>query len=482
MKKIIYICLFSILMIPTNTQAKKLKAYLSYYTFNTPEQEPYLETHISVIGNTVKYVKNSANKYQGSIGITLLIKQDDKILAAEKYNLLSPELTDTLTINSNFIDQKRFKLENGKYTFELNIVDNNNTQNAEIVKQDFEIDFKKSTIAFSDILFIESYSKSDKKNQFNRNGFEMLPFVNNFLPTNVGKLIFYTEIYNTQLVAPNESFLLNCYIQNADGMKNLSNYTTSKKIISKDVYVLMNEYDISLLPSGNYYFLVELRNKNNEIIASKSNFFQRSNKALTGDISNIAGIEFDNSFAAKYSKEELKENIKSLNPISIQSEKDYVKTLLANDDEVQMRQYLIYFWEKRHPGESAVKWADYETQVKIANSKFGSPYTKGYDTDRGIIFLKYGPPNNIRFNDMDNQAYPYEIWHYYKIATFSNRKFVFFSPDNIKNEMVLLHSNLTGERNDPQWKYKILARSMKYSDEDDMTNYYGKRLDADFNE
>jgi hypothetical protein len=45
-----------------------------------------------------------------------------------------------------------------------------------------------------------------------------------------------------------------------------------------------------------------------------------------------------------------------------------------------------------------------------------------------------------------------------------------------------LHSNLTGERNDPQWKYKILARTMKNADDTNDADYYGQRLDADFNE
>jgi GWxTD domain-containing protein len=482
MKKILLICTLAIFVLPITSEAKKLKAYLSYYTFNTPEQEPYLETHISVNGNSVEYTKNKKNLFQGSIGITIIIKQDELIISAEKFNLLSPELTDTTNIASNFIDQKRYKLPNGKYNFELTIVDNGNEKNKEVVKQDFEINYEKNKISISDIILLESYAKASANKQFNRNGLEMIPFVNNFLPTNVSKLIFYSEIYNTQLLTANETYLLSYYLQNANGSNKLSNYTQNKKVLAKDVIVLLNEFDISLLPSGSYYVVVELRNRNNEIIASKSNFFQRSNKALSGDISSISGIAFDNSFAAKYNKEEMIENIKCLAPISIQQELDYTKTLLANDDETLMRQYLIYFWEKRHPGESAIKWAEYEEQVKIVNAKFSSPFTKGYASDRGYIFLKYGAPNNIRFNDMDNQAYPYEIWQYFKIKTFSNRKFVFFSPDNIRNEMVLLHSNLVGERNDPQWKYKIMARTMKYDDDNTDADYYGKRLDLDYNE
>ena len=481
MKKLLAVFVFLWISSINISEAKNLKAYLSYYTFNTPDNSPYLETHISVIGNSVKYTKLKNNSYQGSIGITILIKQEDKIIKADKLNLLSPELLDTLQA-SNFLDQKRFNLPNGKYTLQLIIQDNNNLSNKDIVTQDFEMNFPVTSINISDIVFLESYKKASTNNQFSRNGMEMIPLVNNFIPTNLSKLTFYAEIYNTQKVAPNESFLMSYYIQNAEGLNKLGTFVQQKKIVSQDIIILLNEFDITLLPSGNFYLVIEIRNRNNEVIASKSNYFQRSNKSLGGDISSIAGIDYDNSFVAKYTKEQLIENVKCLYPISNQNEKDYTTTLLANNDDVQMRKYLIYFWEKRYPGESAIKWAEYEQQVKIVNEKFSSPYTKGYESDRGIIFLKYGAPNNIRSNDFDNRAYPYEIWQYYKVKTFSNRKFVFFSPDNIRNEMVLLHSNLVGERNDPQWKYKILARTMKNVEDTGDADYYGQRLDADFNE
>ncbi len=481
MKKLTYLFVFSLLLISVEVDAKNLKAYLSYYTFNTPDNQPYLETHISVLGNSVQYIKTKSNTYQGSIGLTILIKKDENVVKAEKFNLLSPEFPDTLNLK-NFIDQKRFNLVNGKYTMQIIIQDNNNTANKDIVNQDFEINFPENSINLSDIVFLESYTKSTTNNQFNRNGYEMIPFVNNFLPTAVNKLSFYAEIYNTQKIAPNESFLLSYYIQNAEGLNKLNSFVQQKKINSKEIIVLLNEFDINLLPSGNYYLIVEVKNRNNEIIASKSNYFQRSNKSLGGDLSTISGISYDNSFAAKYNKEQLIENIKCLAPIVNQNERDYTKSLLANKDDIQMRQYMIYFWEKRNPGESAVKWAEYEQQVKLVNEKFSTPYQKGYDTDRGIIFLKYGPPNNIRTNDFDNRAFPYEIWQYYKVKNFSNRKFVFYSPDNIKNDMVLLHSNLVGERNDPEWKFKILSRSMKNADDTIDSDYIGQRLDTDFNE
>jgi GWxTD domain-containing protein len=467
-----------------NVEAKKLKAYISYYTFNTPENKPFVETHFSIIGSSVEYKNIKAGTYQGSIGITIIFKKGTEIVSADKFNLLSQEIIDTTKVDFIFLDQKRTSLPNGKYTMELTITDNNNAKNTESVSQEIDIDYNDKKINSSDIILIESYSKSNTNDAFTRNGYKLLPIVNNFIPTNITKLTFYHEIYNTQKISPNESYLLDYYIQNAEGLNKLNSYSLAKKVLSKDVIVTLSEFDISLLPSGNYNLIVELRNRNNEIIESASTFFQRSNKALGEDVNDFTKINVDNSFASKFSKQEIKDYIKSLNPISTTNEITYVKTLLAVDDETQMKQYLVYFWQKRFPGSAEQEWLTYKTNVDLVNEKYGSRFTKGYDTDRGVTYLKYGPPSVIRSSDFDNKAYPYEVWHYYKVKQFTNRRFVFFSPENIKNEMVLLHSNMFGERNDPNWKYKILSRTMKYSEDErsEDLEYFGQRLEADYND
>lgn len=467
-----------------NAEAKKLKAYISYYTFNTPENKPYVETHFSIVGSSVEYKSIKPGIYQGSIGITIKFKKDNEIVSADKFNLLSQELTDTTKVDFIFLDQKRTPLVNGKYIMELTITDNNNIKNTESVTQEIIINYDEKKINSSDIILLESYAKSKTTDAFTRNGFKLLPIVNNFIPTNITKLAFYHEIYNTQKISPNESYLLEYYIQNAEGLNKLNSYSIAKKVLAKDVIITLSEFDINLLPSGNYNIIVELRNRNNEIIESASTFFQRSNKALGEDINDFTKVNVDNSFASKFSKEQTKEYIKSLNPISTTNEISYVKTLLSVDDEIQMKQYLVYFWQKRYPGSAEQEWLIYKTNVDLVNEKYGSRFTKGYDTDRGVTYLKYGPPSVIRSSDFDNKAYPYEVWHYYKIKQFTNRRFVFFAPENIKNEMVLLHSNMFGERNDPNWKYKILSRTMKYSDEErsEDLEYFGQRLEADYND
>ena len=486
MKAITRLLLFIFILTQANSSyAKKLKANFSYYTFNTPDGKPYIETNISILASSVNFTKLTSGKYQASVKVQVrFYLKENELKSVENYNLLSTLVTDTNQTQFQFIDQKRYPLANGDYTISLTLQDNNEVENKVSLKENFKIDFPDALINFSDIALLESYTKDQSNSVYNRNGYALIPMVDNFYPTNFHQLKFYNEIYNTQKLAPNEQFLLSYYIE-FDGGAKLNSFIQQQKITAKNVIVNLGEFDISDLQSGNYNLVIELRNKMNEVIASKKCYFQRSNKSLGKDLDKVTSLEINNSFAANYSLSQMKEHIACLKPISTQNELAYEKTLMANLELNQMKQFLVYFWTKRNPADAVNAWSKYENEVKKVNNTYSSKITKGYDTDRGYVYLKYGAPNVIRNSDMNVKAFPYEIWHYYKVGNFTNKRFVFFSPDNLKNEMVLLHSDLYGERYDPQWKYKILSRSMKNNPDEvepNSNDSFGDKLDADYND
>ena len=118
-----------------------------------------------------------------------------------------------------------------------------------------------------------------------------------------------------------------------------------------------------------------------------------------------------------------------------------------------MRRFFYSFWSNRSPDPEAA-WVAYRKEVVKVNKLFGCRVMKGYETDRGYVYLKYGPPNTMmdRFNEMD--AYPYTIWHYYRAGKYTNRRFVFYQPDLVSNCLVLLHSEVPGEIQNPRWNQK----------------------------
>ena len=113
------------LFLTSSLYSKNTQAYLSYATFYSPADGPYIETYLSVVGKSVEFVKNANGKFQATVQISMVFRQNDIIKDFKKIDLFSPEVEDTGKIDFAFIDQQRFLLPNGDYNVEIQILDKN---------------------------------------------------------------------------------------------------------------------------------------------------------------------------------------------------------------------------------------------------------------------------------------------------------------------------------------------------------------------
>ncbi|NVN95160.1 MAG: GWxTD domain-containing protein [Bacteroidetes bacterium] len=485
MKKYLFFTFFiAFILYANDTQAKKLQADLSYASFYSPEHGPYIETYLSVYGKSVYFVKNKNGKYQATIEITMLFKQNDSIKDFKKYNLYSPEAQDSLNVNFNFIDQQRFTLANGNYTYELIIADKNSSIQPYRINQDILIEYSQNQVNMSGIELIESFKKTEIPNIVSKSGYDLIPYVSDFYPENTKKITFYSEIYNIEKnYGKAEAFLVTYYIESYETMKLMSNLVQKKREQSKPVNVFFGEFDISKLPSGNYNLAIEVRDKFNKVLALSKLFFQRSNPSIRFELKDIANLEVEETFAGKFlDKDSLVDYIKSLYPISTDLEKTFINDQLKEMDLKTMQQYFFNFWLQRNTVSPENNWLAYQKEVEKVNFNYSTKVRRGYETDRGRVYLQYGAPNEIVDKPFDAGAslkdggygsIPYQIWHYYKLNNQSNKKFVFANPDLALNDYSLIHSDALGEINNPNWTRK-LSRNNDVNQEEDSQYDKGK--------
>ncbi len=479
-KSFILIILIAVAMAGYPAKTPFLQAQLFYSKFYTPADGPYLETYLSVVGNSVSFVKNETGKFQGTIEITMIFSKDGKVANFDKYELLSPEVDDTTTINFNFLDQQRFTLPNGIYDYEIQIRDKNSLAEPFKTNQTVEINFAEGVISISGIELLQKYSKSTETSIITKSGYDLVPYVYTFFPDKVNSLKFYTEIYNTQKVLGEEGkFLVNYFIESYETQRQLADFVRFKRETAKVVNIILAEFEISKLPSGNYNLVIEVRDTKNEIITNNKVFFQRSNPDVEANYSDFAGISTENSFVTKITnRDSLMEYIRSLDPISSEIEKTYVKYQIekANAGLDVMQRYFLNFWLNRDEKNPELAWKQYLTNVELVDEQFGYPGKKGgrkgYDTDMGRIYLKYGPPNTITDRPYDASgsgmtinnggsstasagSVPYQIWHYYTLNNQRNKKFVFANPNLAAYDYVLIHSNVPGEINNENWQSEL---------------------------
>jgi len=427
---------------------------MTYATFNSPEG-PYVETYLSIAGNSVRWVKQSDGKYKATVNVLMTFKDKDQIKAYKKYELNSNEIPDTAHLNFQFIDQQRFQIANGTYKFEIQLSDKNKTAEAVPYSQTIGVDFPADKPSMSGVEMITSYSKTETPTALSKSGYNLIPNMYNFYNDDDAKLGFYAELYGLDKVIPQgQMFLLSYHIECFENNLRLNDFAKSRRETPKPVNVLLADVNIKDLSTGNYNLVIEARNANNEVLLSKKVFFQRTNPNATYSVTQLASTDVKGTFAEKIvNADTLTEYIKSLYPVSTGYEKDYIRYQLKKADLATNQKFFYSFWSQRSSTEPEKAWIAYNQQVKIAQEHFASTIKKGYETDRGRVFLEYGPPNAREGHYAEPNTYPYEIWQYYTLNNNQrNKKFVFYSPDMVTADFILLHSDAIGEQYDPTWK------------------------------
>ena len=460
MKKVLATLMITLLVATGMAQVKMLKPYLSTTVYNAPGLTPYVENALAIECRSAVYKEFEPGKFKATVEITTIFKQDDKVCDYSKIALDSPEVTDTAAIDGAFIDQQRFSLPNGEYEMEISVIDLN--QPNSIPSHDVvnvKVDFPENTPAISDILLFDNYTKAGQQSACTKSGLDFLPRVYPFYGQNDDKLKFYAELYNSDQLYDEGQYLVCYYIETGESSSMMSEFSFKHRFDVSKANILLNSIDIKDLPSGNYYLVIEMRDRSNALICSNSAFFQRSNPSVSYDLADLAGVNIANTFVNDITDiDTLRRYLNYLDPVCSETERNYISGLVRTTDVKTMQQFLLNFWCSRSPIAPQQAWNDYLAAVKRVNMSFGTTGYPGYRSDRGYVFLKYGQPDKIVESPNEPNAYPYEIWHYYAVANQRNKRFVFMSKDESTNDYHLIHSDVVGEVNNYRWQLEIYSR------------------------
>ena len=107
---------------------------------------------------------------------------------------------------------------------------------------------------------------------------------------------------------------------------------------------------------------------------------------------------------------------------------------MAKDDEYQairnaptpedQRRLFLDFWNERDPSPGTVRneqMEQYYFRVAYANERYSRFHDRGWNTDRGEIFIVFGEPDYVENHPFNYGTRPYQIWNYYG----QGRRFIF---------------------------------------------------------
>lgn len=438
---------------------QQLNAVLSYNTYCTDKLEPYVEFTFLVDGQSVKYVPTENGKYQAGVKIDISFEQKDSVIKKLDFLLLSDEFDDSTTAEKpDFADIQNVLIPNGEYFLRFTIKDSNSSVKPFVYIDHVAPNFTDGQISTSNIALLNKLLPQEEGNPFNKYGYCMIPLFHNFVPESMFSLPFFAEIYNTEkTLGYNESFVVRTYIENASDHRLASPQLIAEKSFkTAPVNIFIHQFNVYNLPSGNYNVVMEILNQDSTTLLTNKSFFQRSNPQMKLNIENYNNINIENTFVAKINDLKVLQNyVGSLYPIANTVEQDFFVTRMKTIPLDKLQRFFYSFWLTRNASDPEGEWKKYQAKIDFVQEKYGSKQVKGFRTDRGRVYLQYGPPNNITEAPYDPNMYPYEIWHYYNMGEQNDIRFVFYDPDLVSNDYILIHSNAIGEPKDSQWKLKL---------------------------
>jgi GWxTD domain-containing protein len=128
--------------------------------------------------------------------------------------------------------------------------------------------------------------------------------------------------------------------------------------------------------------------------------------------------------------------------------------ILGKLTDVGKENYLKQFWRERDDDLSTpeIPFRDELLQrYRYANQYFSTNVdrTDGWNTDRGRIYMKYGPWERLDDRQSPLVGNPYQIWRYYSLK--EGKYFVFYDWSG-SFDYRLVHSNVPGEIFNQQWE------------------------------
>ncbi len=460
MKSLKRVILFLIL-ITTFTQGKgKLTFEFNYARFKLDSVNTYLE--IYYLFHQKDLTEFTAQNNSQKIGAIMHIQILDSLqhyVVNYKFKILSPfrKMISSQKLR-NIIGAIGFDVPKGKYILTITATDLGDTTRQKDYSEKIKVHpFHNNIISVSDIEMCSNIrSSNNKKSIFFKNNYEVVPNPSLIYSSKMPVLFYYTELYN---------LLEDHYKSDLVMIKRVLN--SHNKVVYQQVkpisragnsVVEVGVINLKKFSTGAYTLIVGLSDTSKGIgsAATQQFYYYNPTKLDTSGNAMLSKQPYLSSEYGVMSEDDCDLLFDECKYIANKNEKKmyaHLKTLDAK------RKFLYNFWLRRDPDLSTPVnefKKDYLKRIKYVNEHFSTLNKIGYKTDRGRVYLIYGPYDEIDRYPSEANRKPYEIWRYNSIE--GGVIFVFGDLGGY-GDYELLHSTKKGEYHDYNWKRRIISNA-----------------------
>jgi len=312
-------------------------------------------------------------------------------------------------------------------------------------------DYTSSQLTISDIEFTVRLGQAASQNRFVKNGLQVIPNPLRLYGLNIHPMSFYAEVYGlsepTGPAGEQNTYTRTVYIEglNVDH-RHVFEDRIKKPIRATNDLIAIGNLNPLIIPSGDYHLYVEITDDATGQRAVRRKPFQIYSEVQALEADELSTINMTAEVAIRLRNE--------ITWLATPAELDEFDLL----DPEGKRTWLINFWTARDmtPGTPENEYREAILQrFDHANDNFTTPtQPEGWKTDQGRIWIKYGQPDEVEPHMMEGNK-PWVEWIYYRLDEQGRKMFIFADTSGGFGSYILFHSDVTGERQNPQWREEL---------------------------
>lgn len=406
---------------------------VDYGDFYFDDTRSSLEIYFRIDRSKFKLLLDSvSNEFVGKMGLKIEIeeKSGKKVDSLSYTTSFRVRRNEPLSQKYYLFDVYPFELTPGEYNVFIRSTDLHSDVSDSIILPVYIRDFHNKPSASAIMLAISS-DTSSIQSPFIHAGRKMLPAPDGLFDLNTPNLFYYLEFYLPH--DETKPYIIRTTITSSNGA---SKSFESQRVMLGYASAYINGFSISSLADGKYELTVSLLDTMNYIVATASKLIEIR------------------KYPAKIESEEKTSDIEMIKGIlTYLLAPDQLRIFNELDDNAK-KLFWERFWMKNDTSvgttENEIR-DEYVNRWHYVNAMFSDGNdTPGWRTDKGRIYLIYGPPDNIERHGLESGCDPYERWDY-----FSLRGGTFFIFSDRMGRSKLVHSNAQGEISDQYWRDRI---------------------------
>jgi len=428
------------------TPPKSFRLNLDYAKFRYDNENTYLEIYYAFYPYFLTY-RWSGEKYRTGVQLRMRLKNNEtNTYLFDERSGLQVDAADTTEATSRFpfVTQAGYAVPFGDYTLEVVANDSLAPSRRDSVSFNISANAYPAGAWCSDLELCSTIKSSQKRDDpFFKNSLEVVPNPTLVFGVTARPVVFhYVELYNLD---PVKTYTVKQLIIDPDG-EVIREASKTRNFGARDA-IEVGTTNVTSIFSGRYQFHVLVLDDSSQEIAKAEKTFYVYNPHL--QVPSLTDPVFQEMELAGLSEERLTEEFQQARYLATEGEIEAFAEIISEDEK---RKFLAEFWVNVESGESRhgpISRADYLKRVEKTNERYPSMGKKGWRSDRGRIYILYGPPDEIDRYPSAGESKPYEIWRYHSIE--SGVEFIYINRWGF-GDYELVHSTKRDELRNEQWQ------------------------------